>query len=540
MSRLRSVAAAVLASVVAVAVVRAPAAEERAPARSAFDLIVLGDAGGLDEANLTAFLLFPAGGDAGIALDAGTLHAGIRTALASGALAGLPLKDDAPLGPAGQVLQRHVKAYLISHAHLDHVAGLILGSTDDAPKPILARPETLAVLREHVFNWRLWPNFATEGTPPALARYTLTPLASGVPHAIPDTSFRVTAFPLSHGGAGGSTAFLVETDGQSLLYLGDTGPDAVEGQGRLRALWTRVAPLVRARSLRAILIEASFPSDRADDQLHGHLTPRWVNAELGVLAALVDPAAPEHAARPSRGRHPREAHPRAGGERARPDRARAPSVEPPRRALRDGDAGREAAALSRLPGLRACHVGPFAASVRFARDLVEDDMVRIGLVILCLAVAACGSSSAGSSPLAQTRFVLPDDATPNEGRPIGPFCCSGRTLTVTTDDGTVAGYAYFFDWEGQARQVSDEVSAFPNLHVLLSGREDPTDPGSAQVTSSVLVPAGTRWIGKDFETTVGGLRYRIRVTEAEVVQLADILYFLGEPLSVALEVDVIR
>ncbi len=167
-------------------------------------------------------------------------------------------------------------------------------------------------------------------------------------------------------------------------------------------------------------------------------------------------------------------------------------------------------------------------------------MRQLGLALLCLAVAGCGSSAAGSSPLAQTSFVLPDDATPNEGRPIGPFCCSGRTLAVTTDDGTDAGYAYFFDWEGQAHQVSDQVSAFPNLNVLLSGREDPTDPGSRMVTSSVLVPAGTQWIGKDFEATVGGLRYRVRVTEAEVVQLGEIVYFLGEPLSVALDVDVIR
>ena len=167
-------------------------------------------------------------------------------------------------------------------------------------------------------------------------------------------------------------------------------------------------------------------------------------------------------------------------------------------------------------------------------------MRHLGLALLCLAVAACGSSSAGSSPLAQTSFVLPDDATPNAGRPIGPFCCSGRTLEVAADDGTVAGYAYFFDWEGQAYQVSDQVTAFPNLHVLLSGREDPSNPASPQVTSSVLVPAGAQWIGKDFEATVGGLRYRIRVTEAEVVQFGDVLYFVGEPLAVALEVDVIR
>ena len=286
---------AVVAVVAALLVSCAPAGS--AAASAAFDVVVLGGAGGLTEDDLTSFLLFPAGGDAGIALDAGTLHAGVRAALRAGAFAGFPLRDDGELTPEGQVLQTHVKAYLVSHAHLDHVAGLILGSTDDTPKPILALPATLGVLRDHVFNWRLWPNFTSEGVPPALSRYTLTPLQGGVPRAIPGTSFRVTAFPLSHGGSSESTAFLVESGGQSILYLGDTGPDAVEGKGLLRALWTRVAPLVRAGTLHAIFLEASFPSDRPDEKLFGHLTPRWVNEELGVLASLVGGDDPAHALR---------------------------------------------------------------------------------------------------------------------------------------------------------------------------------------------------------------------------------------------------
>jgi len=284
----------VVAVVTALVVSCAPS---RAAASPAFDVVVLGDAGGLAEDDLTAFLLFPAGGDAGVALDAGTLYGGIRAALRSGAFAGFPLRDDGDLTPEGQVLQTHVKAYLVSHAHLDHVAGLILSSTDDTSKPIFALPATIDVLREHVFNWRLWPNFASDGVPPALSRYTLTPLESGEAREIPGTSFRVTAFPLSHGGSSESTAFLLETGGQSILYLGDTGPDAVEGKGHLRALWTRVAPLVRARTLHAIFIEASYPSDRADEKLFGHLTPRWVNEELGVLASIVDEADRGHALR---------------------------------------------------------------------------------------------------------------------------------------------------------------------------------------------------------------------------------------------------
>ncbi|MBY0275301.1 3',5'-cyclic-nucleotide phosphodiesterase [Candidatus Binatia bacterium] len=276
-------------------------ASARVGSPPAFDVVVLGDAGGLAEDDLTAFLLFPAGSDIGIALDAGTLHAGIRVALAKGAFASLPLDPSGDVSAEGQVLQKHVAAYLITHPHLDHVAGLVLSSTDDTPKPIHGLPPTLDVLRDHVFNWKVWPNFTNEGVSPVLSRYALMPLASGVAHDVPGTSLRVTAFPLSHGGTGSSastsTAFLVESDGQSLLYLGDTGPDAIEGQGRLRALWTAVAPLVRAKTLRAIFLEASYPSDHPDEKLYGHLTPRWVNAELGVLASLVDGDDPSSALR---------------------------------------------------------------------------------------------------------------------------------------------------------------------------------------------------------------------------------------------------
>ncbi len=286
-----------LVAVAAVALLASPRPAACDGTSPAFDVVVLGASGGLAEDDLTSFLVFPAGGGRGVALDAGTLHAGIRAAHAKGAFASLGLREDGALGPEGQVLREHVAAYLVSHAHLDHVAGLILSSTDDATKPILALPSTLAVLREHVFNWRLWPNFTSEGAAPALSRYTLVPLASGEPRAVPGTSFHVTAFPLSHGGTSESTAFLLESGGASLLYLGDTGPDAVEGQGRLRALWTQVVPLVRARTLRAIFIEASYPSDRPDEKLYGHLTPRWLDAELGVLAALVDPGAPGKALR---------------------------------------------------------------------------------------------------------------------------------------------------------------------------------------------------------------------------------------------------
>lgn len=74
-----------------------------------------------------------------------------------------------------------------------------------------------------------------------------------------------------------STAFLLEVESEHkgvkllkyLLYLGDTGPDSIEGMGRLEALWQNVAPLVAANSLTGIMIESSYDNSVPDSQLIG-------------------------------------------------------------------------------------------------------------------------------------------------------------------------------------------------------------------------------------------------------------------------------
>jgi 3',5'-cyclic-nucleotide phosphodiesterase len=96
----------------------------------------------------------------------------------------------------------------------------------------------------------------------------------------------VRAFPLSHAKPSQSTAFLLRHDGDYLLYLGDTGADAVEQSDRLKQLWQAISPLIAAKKLRAIFIEVSFANDRPDQLLFGHLTPRLLMAEMKILSQL--------------------------------------------------------------------------------------------------------------------------------------------------------------------------------------------------------------------------------------------------------------
>lgn len=263
-------------------------------ASAQFVTIVLGAAGGLHEANLTAYVLAPIGEKRFVALDAGTVLSGLQVAARMGSFADIQVPPTSSLTLEGWILREHIKAYALSHAHLDHISGLILNAPDDSPKPILGLDATLDTLRDHVFNWLVWPNFGNEGRAPQLRQYTYQRMQPGQEYAIPDTSMTIRAFPLSHAGAP-STAFLIQTAGFYVLYCGDTGPDAVDQRDTLRTLWTVIAPLVQAKKLRAIFLEVSYPDERPDHLLFGHLTPRWLMAELGHLAQIVQPEHP-HAA----------------------------------------------------------------------------------------------------------------------------------------------------------------------------------------------------------------------------------------------------
>ncbi|MET4106886.1 3',5'-cyclic-nucleotide phosphodiesterase [Hymenobacter sp. UYP22] len=247
----------------------------------AFTVVPLGVKGGLAEGNLSAYLVAAVGSPAYVCLDAGTVYGGVEKAVASKALT----------GAAGEIIRTTIKAYLISHAHLDHVAGLLLNAPDDTPKSIYGLPDCLTTIQNDYFNWRAWPNFGPGGTPPALGKYQLRELVPGREIPVENTPLQVQTFVLSHGRPTQSAAFLVRSGRNYLLYLGDTGADAVEQTDNLRRLWEAVAPLVKARQLKGVFMEASYANSQPEKQLFGHLTPALLLQELGVLAQLAGPEA---------------------------------------------------------------------------------------------------------------------------------------------------------------------------------------------------------------------------------------------------------
>ncbi|GAC26516.1 probable 3',5'-cyclic-nucleotide phosphodiesterase [Paraglaciecola mesophila KMM 241] len=251
----------------------------------AFELVVLGDSGGIQDGNLSAFLLRSVTEPNYVALDAGTLVNGINQSVKQGAFDDLAIVDDDKWGKAGSILRHHVKGYLISHAHLDHINGMLVASPEDSKKSIYAIPSVNTMIGETYFNGKAWANFSDRGIPPLLNKYHVVDLLPGKTAPIANTALHVTAFSLSHPVE--SSAFVIEHGDDIFVYFGDTGPDIVEKQDKLDAIWTYLAKQVKHKKLRGVIIETSFENERPHNLLFGHLTPELLMGELRSLATKI-------------------------------------------------------------------------------------------------------------------------------------------------------------------------------------------------------------------------------------------------------------
>jgi ribonuclease BN (tRNA processing enzyme) len=168
---------------------------------------------------------------------------------------------------------------LLSHSHLDHVLGVPLLADSvmrrRAGKPpiqVHALPETLQVLRQHLFNNQLWPDFTRLPTAsrPILQ---LQPLAVGQTLTLGAAQRPIRVLPAAH--AVPACGFAVEAPGGlSWVYTGDTGPNP--------ALWTALQDL----RIGQLVIEVAFAeTERALAAHSGHHCPSSLAEELQRLPA---------------------------------------------------------------------------------------------------------------------------------------------------------------------------------------------------------------------------------------------------------------
>jgi 3',5'-cyclic-nucleotide phosphodiesterase len=183
-----------------------------------------------------------------------------RLAIDAGALtSGMDLKS-----------QFRLAACIVSHAHLDHIRDLATIAdnrcqADCEPLVIAATRPTIATLRKHFFNNKIWPDFSEIPTSagPTIRFVELRP---GKTTNI--AGYEVMAIPVSH--TIDSSGFVVRGADATLGYSGDTGPTD--------ALWDA---LRAEANLKALLMEVSFPNREqklATDS--GHHTPKTLQRDL--------------------------------------------------------------------------------------------------------------------------------------------------------------------------------------------------------------------------------------------------------------------
>ena len=162
-----------------------------------------------------------------------------------------------------------IRDVVITHAHLDHIAGLPLFIDDQfseikIPICVHATREVIEILERDVFNWSVYPRFSElrnasgpvmeyrefrQGEPFTVGSLTIHPIE--VNHKVP------------------CSGFIISDDGVTIAITGDTAD--------MNGFWTSV----NRYKLSALLIECAFPDDLDElAEMSRHLTPRSLSREL--------------------------------------------------------------------------------------------------------------------------------------------------------------------------------------------------------------------------------------------------------------------
>lgn len=249
-----------------------------------YEITALGSSGGVIPGTTTSYLIRDTKEKTFLALDAGSTINGIDLAIKKGGFKDITVPENDKNSKLGYIFKNSIKGYFISHSHLDHVAGLALSSTEDVKKNIYALPSVINIMEESLFNWKLWPNFANTGQGFKMGLYTYKTLETGKEFEIENTNLKGKAYPLSHSNYESSMLLVKNKSNEYFAFFGDTGADRIEKTNLLDNIWKELAPLLKAKKLKGIIIEVSYLNNTKDDSLFGHLTSNLLYEELEKLA----------------------------------------------------------------------------------------------------------------------------------------------------------------------------------------------------------------------------------------------------------------
>ena len=161
----------------------------------------------------------------------------------------------------------------VTHSHLDHVTSIpflvdTVGGMRSAPVTVYATGPTIEILRNHLFNWAIWPDFTEIPSAEApFLRYREIELG----RTIAVGNRRFTPLPAVH--TVPAVGFHLESGSGSLVFSGDTGPND--------ELWNIVN---RIPDLKVLIVETAFSNkERQLAEVSKHLCPSMLAEELAKL-----------------------------------------------------------------------------------------------------------------------------------------------------------------------------------------------------------------------------------------------------------------
>lgn len=167
--------------------------------------------------------------------------------------------------------REQIRDIVISHTHLDHIAGLPIFIDDlfaslAEPLRIHVTAQMAEVLERDIFNWHVYPRFSElKNEHGNVLEYK---------QFVPGTAFiagelDVTAFTVNHNISG--AGFIVSDGTVSIGITGDTA--------ETDAIWVAFSA---RENLAAIFVECAFPDEMAElAAASHHLTPESLASELG-------------------------------------------------------------------------------------------------------------------------------------------------------------------------------------------------------------------------------------------------------------------
>ncbi len=166
----------------------------------------------------------------------------------------------------------------ITHAHLDHITSIpflidtVMGMRTK-PLILYSKREILQSIKDHIFNWKIWPDFSKIPTPET-ACLQYQEIEVGQPISLNGRLF--TAIPANH--VVPAVGYLVDSGQARLIFSGDTTVND--------ALW-QIANVTK--NLKYLIIETAFPNKERDIAIVSkHLCPSMLAEELAKLTRPVE------------------------------------------------------------------------------------------------------------------------------------------------------------------------------------------------------------------------------------------------------------